>query len=56
MKVQKITGGFKISKAIHGNQMNVFSMKYIDYTREEAKEKFKTDFAIESKKYFVNQF
>jgi len=43
-----------ISKPIHGNLNNIFKVRYIGYTKKEAKEKFKQDFKKEQSKYFIN--
>ena len=43
-----------ISKPIHGNLNNIFSIRYSGYSKEEAKKRFKKAFKEEQNKHFVN--
>ena len=44
----------ELSKPIHGNLQNIFRMKYVGYSKKDAKAKFKIDFEKEQSKHFIN--
>jgi hypothetical protein len=43
-----------ISKPIHGNLNNMFTVRYSGYNKKEAQERFKESFKQEQSKHFIN--
>jgi hypothetical protein len=43
-----------ISKPIHGNLNNIFTVRYSGYNKKEAQKRFKEAFKQEQSKHFIN--